>query len=531
MNQRAPAGAAAPATRPLQAAVFDLDGVVTLTARVHAAAWKALFDEFLQTRAARLGERFVPFDASADYRAFVDGRPRYEGVRVFLESRDIKLPPGSPSDPPELETLCALGNRKNALFTERLERDGVDVDAAAVALVYDLRANGIAVGLASSSKNALPILERAGLADLFAVRVDGRVSEQLDLAGKPHPDIFLLCLALLGDFDPARSMVVEDAGSGVAAGRAGGFGLVLGVDRANNHAELRRHGADWIVRDLRQAPLERILAYCDGWQHRKPNALFAWDAFVRRLRGRTPAVFLDYDGTLTPIVSRPELAVLSDEMRQTVGALAAVWPTHIVSGRGLDDVTRLVNLDSLYYAASHGFDIAGPAGSPVRLEVDAGMAAPLAAAVDELREAIAGVPGAIVESKKFSVAVHYREVAEAHVPELEGAVDRTLARHPELKRAAGKKVFELRPARDWDKGKAVNWLLRELGLDRPDVVPVYIGDDVTDEDAFAEITERGIGIVVTDLPRPTAGRFSLQDTFEVRAFLQRLAALPRPAPS
>jgi trehalose-phosphatase len=190
-----------------------------------------------------------------------------------------------------------------------------------------------------------------------------------------------------------------------------------------------------------------------------------------------------------------------------------------------------VNLDSLYYAASHGFDIAGPAGSPVRLEVDAGMAAPLAAAVDELREAIAGVPGAIVESKKFSVAVHYREVAEAHVPELEGAVDRTLARHPELKRAAGKKVFELRPARDWDKGKAVNWLLRELGLDRPDVVPVYIGDDVTDEDAFAEITERGIGIVVTDLPRPTAGRFSLQDTFEVRAFLQRLAALPRPAPS
>ncbi len=531
MNQRAPADAAAPATRALQAAVFDLDGVVTLTARVHAAAWKTLFDDFLRSRANRLGERFVPFDATSDYHAFVDGRPRYEGVRVFLESRDIKLPPGAPNDPPELDTVCALGNRKNALFTALLDRDGVDVDAAAVALVYGLRAHGIPVGLASSSKNALPILERAGLGDLFQIRVDGRVSEQLGLAGKPHPDIFLLCLALLGDFDPAQSMVIEDAGSGVAAARAGGFGLVLGVDRGGNHLDLRTHGADWIVRDLRAAPLERVLTYCNGWAHRKPNALFAWDAFERRLRGRQPALFLDYDGTLTPIVRRPELAVLSDEMRQTLRTVSAVWPTHIVSGRGLEDVSRLVGLDSLYYAASHGFDIAGPAGSAVRHEVDPEIAVPLAAAVEELRAATNGVPGALVESKKFSVAVHYREVADADVPRLEHAVTRSLERHPELKRTEGKKVFELRPAREWDKGKAVTWLLQELGLDRPDVIPIYVGDDVTDEDAFGTLSERGIGIVVTDLPRPTAGRFSLQDPFEVRAFLQRLARLPRPAPS
>lgn len=525
-DQPVPASVAAPPKAGLRAAVFDLDGVVTLTARVHAAAWKTLFDDYLRTRAERLGERFVPFDAVGDYHAFVDGRPRYDGVRTFLASRDIQLPDGTPADPPELETVCALGNRKNALFSELLEREGVDVDAAAVELIRGLKAHGVPVGLASSSKNAVPILHRAGLDDLFHVRVDGRVSEYLGLVGKPHPDSFLLCLALLGDIEPARAMVVEDATSGVAAGRAGGFGLVLGVARGHNRLELRKHGADWVVGNLQEASTERVLAYCDAWPLRKPNALFAWDAFVRRLRGRRPAIFLDYDGTLTPIVRRPELAVLSDGMRKTLSALANAWPTHIVSGRGLEDVMRLVGLDSLFYAASHGFDIAGPADSGVRLEVEPDIAGPLSAAVDELRAATADVPGAIVESKKFSLAVHYREVPEERVPELDRAVDATLARHPELRRAEGKKVFELRPLRDWDKGKAVAWLLRELGLDHPDVVPIYVGDDVTDEDAFAVLIERGAGVVVTELPRHTHARFSLQDTLEVQAFLQRLAQLP-----
>jgi trehalose-phosphatase len=299
----------------------------------------------------------------------------------------------------------------------------------------------------------------------------------------------------------------------------------LGVDRTGTHLRLRAHGADWIVRDLRDATVDRVLAYFEGWPHRRPNALFAWDAFVRRLDGRRPAVFLDYDGTLTPIVRRPDLAVLSDDMRATLGALSRAWPTHVVSGRGLDDVSRLVGLDTLYYAASHGLDIAGPAGSGVRLEVTPEVAGPLAAAAAELRASTAGVPGALVEDKRFSLAVHYREVPEERVAELEAAVDAALRRHTGLRRAEGKKVFELRPARDWDKGTAVLWLLRELGLDRPDVVPIYVGDDATDEDAFRALADRGVGIVVTELPRPTAAAFSLQDPFEGQAFLGRLAAL------
>lgn len=519
------AGAPGALACPLEAAVFDLDGVVTRTAKVHASAWKTLFDDYLRSREKRFGERFVEFDDAADYHAFVDGRPRYEGVKTFLKSRGIELAHGEPTDPPDRETVCGLGNRKNVLFNELLERHGVDVDQAAVALIRGLRDRGVAVGLASSSKNAAAILSRAGLDDLFQVRVDGRVSERLGLVGKPHPDIFLVCLLLLGEIDPRNAMVVEDAAPGVAAGHAGGFGLVLGVDRADNWLELRAQGADWIVRDFADASAEHVLAYCAARRHRKPNALAEWPTIQRQLERRRLAVFLDYDGTLTPIVSRPELAVLSAEMRATLAALARVWPTHIVSGRGLEDVSRLAGLESLYYAASHGYDIAGPEGSGVRFEVDPTIAVTLGEAVEELRAATANVPGAIVESKKFSAAVHFRQVADDRVAELEQAVDRALAGRPELKRAEGKKVFEIRPARDWDKGKAVTWLIKALRLDRPDVVPIYIGDDVTDEDALAALVSRGLGVVVTEIPRPTAARYSLQNTDEVRELLRRLTAL------
>jgi alpha,alpha-trehalase len=243
------------------AAVFDLDGVITLTARVHAAAWKQLFDEYLHERERRLEEPFREFDADADYRAYVDGRPRYQGVQTFLESRGIKLPFGTPADPPEAETVCGLGNRKNALFIAKTKEMGVDVDHEAVRFVRELRGRGVRIGLASSSKNAAPILERAGLLDLFSARVDGIVSERLGLKGKPQPDIFLQCLQFLQGGDPKRAMVVEDAISGVQAGRRGGFGLVLGIDRTNEAAALREHGADWVIENFREVSADKVAEY------------------------------------------------------------------------------------------------------------------------------------------------------------------------------------------------------------------------------------------------------------------------------
>lgn len=244
------------------AAVFDLDGVVTFTARVHAAAWKELFDEYLHFREERFGEPFRPFDSESDYRAYVDGKPRYDGVRGFVESRGIHLNEGTPSDPPDRETVCGLGNRKNDLFVAKTREMGVDVDHEAVRFIRELRDHNVRVGLASSSKNAVPILERVGLLDLFGAIVDGRVSERLGLKGKPQPDIFLKSLELLGGGNnPGRAMVVEDAIAGVRAGRAGGFGLVLGVDRAGDAAELLEHGAHWVIRDFREISADKAAEF------------------------------------------------------------------------------------------------------------------------------------------------------------------------------------------------------------------------------------------------------------------------------
>ncbi len=243
------------------AAVFDLDGVITFTARVHATAWKRLFDEYLLSREQRPGHAFRRFDIDTDYRAYVDGKPRYDGVQSFLESRGVSLPWGTPLDPPDRETVCGLGNRKNDLFNAAVRETGVDVDSDAVRLVRELREHGVRVGLASSSKNAMPILRSAGLGDLFHAVVDGIASERLSLKGKPHPDIFLKCLEMLGLNAPRRALVVEDAIAGVEAGRVGGFGLVLGVDRHAEAQQLRDHGADWVISDFRELTADKLGEY------------------------------------------------------------------------------------------------------------------------------------------------------------------------------------------------------------------------------------------------------------------------------
>jgi len=242
-----------------EAAVFDLDGVITFTARVHAAAWKELFDQYLHPRAERLGESFVPFDEQYDYRMYVDGKPRYDGVQSFLNSRGIEIPYGQASDSPRSETVCGLGNRKNELFQIKLRELGVDVDTEAVHFVRELRMRNVCVGLASSSKNARQILASANLSDLFSAIVDGTLSESLGLRGKPEPDIFLKCLELLtGRIEPRLAIVFEDAIAGVEAGRLGGFGLVIGVDRIGQASALRQQGADLVIRNFAEISPERL---------------------------------------------------------------------------------------------------------------------------------------------------------------------------------------------------------------------------------------------------------------------------------
>jgi alpha,alpha-trehalase len=231
------------------ALLFDLDGVITRTAAVHAQAWKALFDEFLRTRASDLGEAFHPFVIADDYVSHVDGRRRYDGVAGFLSSRGIELPWGAPSDGPDEQTVCGLGNRKDRYFLAALDERGAQVFDDAVVLLDAARAAGIHVAVVSASENCDVILGRVGLLDRFAVRVTGVEAAAWHLPGKPAPDTFLKAAELLG-VPPARAVVLEDAISGVQAGRAGGFGLVIGVDRGEAGDALAANGADVVVRDL-----------------------------------------------------------------------------------------------------------------------------------------------------------------------------------------------------------------------------------------------------------------------------------------
>jgi trehalose 6-phosphate phosphatase len=232
----------------LDAVVFDTDGVLTDTASVHEAAWKRLFDEYLRERQARLGEPFRPFEHD-DYLRFLDGRPRYDGVAGFLASRAIILPVGTPSDPPERETVCGLGNRKNHGFLALVAEQGVRPFPSSVALVRALRGRGVQVAAVSASRNFAAVLQAAGLHGLFDAEVGGVDAARLGLPGKPDPALFLEAAARLG-VPPARAAVVEDARAGVEAGRRGGFGLIIGVDRGGQAEELKASGADVVVADL-----------------------------------------------------------------------------------------------------------------------------------------------------------------------------------------------------------------------------------------------------------------------------------------
>jgi len=238
----------------VDAVVFDTDGVLTDTASVHSAAWKRLFDEYLEQRAERLGEPFRPFE-ELDYLRHVDGKPRYDGVAGFLASRGITLPWGDPSDPPSHETVCGLGNSKNRYFLAHLREHGVHAFPSSVAFVRELGASGVRTAVVSASRNMRAVLDAAGIRQLFDVEVDGVDAARLGLAGKPDPALFLEAASRL-EVTPPRAVVVEDALAGVEAGRRGGFGLVVGVDRAGQAAELAARGADVVVDDLGQLGLD-----------------------------------------------------------------------------------------------------------------------------------------------------------------------------------------------------------------------------------------------------------------------------------
>ena len=231
------------------AVIFDLDGVITQTAKVHSLAWKRMFDDYLRLRQKKYGEAFVEFTHDKDYLPFVDGKPRYKGVESFLLSRGINLLFGDPTDLPEKETICGLGNMKDFTFNTILASEGVQVYNSTVKMIKNLKSMGIKLGVASSSKNCKQVLKAAGLLELFGTRVDGVISAELNMKGKPEPDIFLAACDNL-QVVYSKAIIVEDAVSGVQAGARGNFGLVLGIAREDNENVLLENGADMVIRDF-----------------------------------------------------------------------------------------------------------------------------------------------------------------------------------------------------------------------------------------------------------------------------------------
>lgn len=512
--------------KDFDALLFDLDGVITRTAKVHSLSWKQLFDEYIE-KTDRIPEKDKrPFDMEADYLTFVDGKPRYEGVRSFLESRGIFLPYGKPEDPPDEETVCGLGNRKNRYFNDHLKKRGVEVHHGSRELLELVKKKGFKTAVVTSSRNCSIVLKAAGMEDIFDLQVDGLIASHLNLKGKPEPHTFLEATKKLHVI-PERTIIFEDALAGVQAGRAGHFGYVIGVNRADQKEALIEHGAHLVVTDLATISVEGEIPVTALPMEDIPSALEMMEDLNKELEDSEFVIALDYDGTLTPIVERPELATLSCEMRSTLHKLAEKFTVAIISGRDLKDLKEFIGLENVIYAGSHGFDISSPPGVDLSFQIGKEFLPILDRTELSLSKKITGIKGALIERKKFSIAVHYRLVSEEKYEEVERIVDMALKNEPKLKKGMGKMVFELKPDIDWDKGKALLWLIQGLGMNMKTTFPLYLGDDITDEDAFRVLQSVGMGIVVKDgeEKRSSMAEYGLNNTMEVKDFLEKLIEL------
>ncbi|MFO7721433.1 MAG: trehalose-phosphatase, partial [Gillisia sp.] len=458
-----------------QAVILDMDGVITKTAKVHAKAWKKMFDEFLEERD---GANYQALEIKTDYKKYIDGIPRLDGIRGFLKSRNIDLPEGNSNDDEGKNTIHGLGKRKNKIFRDVIEKDGVQVYEDAMEMIKKWKNENIKLAVISSSKNCKYIMKKSGLEDWFEVRVDGTTLIEENLRGKPEPDMFLKAAKDL-NVKLEETIIIEDAIQGVQAGKKGRFAYVVGVARNGEEDSLKEAGADIVVKKLTE--LSNL--------HKEkpetlPNALKEIEELFKIKGNRKITIFLDYDGTLTPIVSNPDAAELPDDNRKIITDLSNSTPVAIISGRDLKDLKSKIEISTVIYAGSHGFDITGPDGLEMVHESEKEVKPALDEAEKRLKELLKDIRGVKIERKKFAIAVHYRNVEDKHVQEVKDAVQKEANRHEILRTGSGKKVLELKPNINWHKGYALDWLTKKLGWDKEKYLRIYLGDDITDEDGF-----------------------------------------------
>ncbi len=385
-----------------------------------------------------------------------------------------------------------------------------------VDLVRKLQAVGVAVAAYSSSPRCQQALKAAGMDDLFSVCIEG-VGGERGTTEMPDSTALLGATRQLGA-RPQRCVVIENSAAGVAAGRAGGFALVIGIEGTGNADELACAGADVVLADLAEVGVRTGAKRISEL----PNALMSYGQLIGITSARKSMLFLDYDGTLSPIVSDPDAAALVDGAAEALALVTAACPVAILSGRDLADIRDRVGIPGIWYAGSHGFELTGPDGTHHENEAAAAFVPILEEVAADLTDGLAGIPGVRVEHKRFAVAVHYREVAPERVNEV-AALTHRLGRGAGLRVTSGRMLVELRPDIDWDKGTTLAWI-RDRIDPAGSLLPIYIGDDLTDEDAFDAVRFDGIGIVVghdEDGDRRTAALFALQSPAQVCEFMRR----------
>lgn len=477
-------------TESYAAVILDLDGVITATRSLHFAAWKETLDPLTSFN-------------EKDYEKYVDGKPREEGLRTFLQSRHITL---------ENDELRSLSEKKNALYLKALDEKGLVIFSDALRALNNWKSKKIPLAVVSSSKNTSKILDRLGIKHYFDVQIDALVGANLNLKGKPAPDYFLEAAKQLGK-SPKECAVVEDAVAGIEAGIGGKFKSVIGIYRPGQTSAraLEEAGADFVVTSL-----EEIFAL-------KPNALQNWNKFQSIINGKELALFLDFDGTLSEIVTDFHQAKMLEPIKQILEKTAKSIKIAILSGRDRQDVKARVGVDNLFFAGCHGYDISGPGCFHFQVEEAESVVPEIEKASDRILELAENYEGLRLEKKKYFTAVHFRGVDSNKHPELKSKIKNIIESFENLEARHGKMVIEVAPKISWNKSEAVKKLCEVLELNHEQTVAVYLGDDLTDEDIFCELKSWGVGIKVgVEKMDGTCADFSLKNPEEVGSFLAQV---------
>jgi trehalose-phosphatase len=505
-------------SEPIEAVVLDLDGVVIQTAMLHARAWKTMLDTFL--KGYQNGPAAPPLDIRREYPRYLDGKPCLEGIRRFLASRNVSLPEGSCRDAPGTETLHGLSNLKNRLFLRLAEEEGVDVYADTVSRLKKWRAEGKKIAGVTFGKNGAVLLRRAGIEHLFDALVDGTTLVRRGLGEELTADLYLQAATALG-VAPCRALVIENATPEVQAGSRSRFGLAVGVARHAQAGEMVTYGGDETVKSLAELEIPHSLADTSATVSAPelPSALEKLKAMGSEPLGQHLAFFLSYDGPLAPLVSRAEEAQMPDIIRELVKQLASVCTVVIVSGRDRADLAARVGLPELIYAGSYGLDISGPDGLALEHPEADCYLPDLRNAGNALHYLLEDVDGVQIEPKKYALAVHYRNVPEDKVAYVKDVAHGVGCAYHRLRITEGNQVLQLRPALDWHQGRAAIWIMEALRMDPARTVPIYLGGDPTDEEAFRTLRDTGVGIRVGGQGEPTQAVYRLEDIEQVEQLL------------